>query len=261
MSHPTELNFKTLQFYATAPYPCSYLPDHVARSQVAAPAHLIDTVTYSRLVEQGFRRSGLFTYRPHCDTCQACISIRVDTQRFRPNRTQRKAWNHHRNLQSHAMPLHWETEHFDLYRRYQAGRHAGDGMDEDSQAQYTQFLLTSRIDSHLVEFRSPAGVLQMVSMIDRLENGLSSVYTFFDPDAKGSLGTYGILWQIERCKEMGLPWLYLGYWIGESRKMAYKSQFRPCQILQQGGWAEQTDPSQTVKRASVSSHSKEPPGH
>ncbi|MEO6984132.1 MAG: arginyltransferase, partial [Paralcaligenes sp.] len=161
-----------------------------------------------------------------------------------PSRTQRKVWNHHHNLQSRAMALHWEAEHFDLYRRYQAGRHAGAGMDEDSQGQYTQFLLTSRIDSYLVEFRSPAGVLQMVSMIDRLESGLSSVYTFFDPAAKGSLGIYGILWQIEHCKEMGLPWLYLGYWIGESRKMAYKSQFKPSQILQQGSWSDMNDQAQ-----------------
>jgi arginine-tRNA-protein transferase len=238
MSHPTELSFKTLQFYATAPYPCSYLPDREARSQVAAPSHLIDSATYSRLVEQGFRRSGLFTYRPHCDACRACISIRVDTRQFQPNRTQRKVWNRHRNLQSRILPLHWEAEHFDLYQRYQAGRHPGAGMDEDSQAQYTQFLLTSRVDSRLVEFRAPTGQLLMVSMIDILASGLSSVYTFFDPDAPGSLGTYGVLWQIEQCKSMDLPWLYLGYWIGQSRKMAYKSQFRPYQILQHAVWAE-----------------------
>jgi arginine-tRNA-protein transferase len=239
MSHPTELSFKTLQFYATAPYPCSYLPGREARSQVAAPSHLIDNATYSRLVEQGFRRSGLFTYRPHCDACRACISIRVDARRFAPSRTQRRIWKRHgAQLQARAMPLRWESEHFALYQRYQAGRHPGAGMDEDSQSQYTQFLLTSRVDSRLVEFRDHDERLLMVSMIDVLESGLSSVYTFFDPEAAGSLGTYGILWQIEQCRQLDLPWLYLGYWIRESRKMAYKSQFRPFQVLDGSVWTD-----------------------
>ncbi len=238
MSHPTELTFKALQFYSTAIYPCSYLPGLDARSQVAAPTHLIDAPTYSGLVEQGFRRSGLFTYRPHCDTCRACLPIRIDTERFTPNRSQRKAWNRHSNLHARVMPLQWDAQHFQLYDRYQQGRHPGAGMDEDSQTQYKQFLLTSRVDSRLIEFRQPNGALQMVSVVDVLETGLSSVYTFYDPDVRGSLGTYGILWQIDQCRAMGLPWLYLGYWIRESRKMAYKSQYTPYQTLQNGVWIE-----------------------
>ncbi|QAA92637.1 arginyltransferase [Pollutimonas thiosulfatoxidans] len=242
MSHPTEPGFKTLQFYSTAIYPCSYLPGHDARSQVAAPTHLIDADTYSQLVEQGFRRSGLFTYRPHCDACRACLPIRVDARRFQKNRTQRKVWRHHEDLVTHIMPLHWDAEHFELYDRYQHGRHPGAGMDEDSQAQYTQFLLTSRVDSRLVEFRLPSGELQMVCMIDILQTGFSSVYTFFEPDAAGSLGTYGVLWQLEQCRKVGLPWVYLGYWIQQSRKMSYKSRYKPFQLLQDGVWAE-PDPS------------------
>lgn len=242
MSHPTEVPLKTLQFYTTAAYPCSYLPEREARSQVAAPSHLIDTAVYSQLVEQGFRRSGLFTYRPHCDACQACQPIRLDARRFQPDRTQRKTGNRHKDLQSKIMPLRWKAEHFDLYQRYQSKRHPDAGMDENSQTQYSQFLLTSRVESRLVEFRSPHGELKMVSMIDILENGLSSVYTFFDPDAAGSLGTYGILWQTEQCKAMGLQWLYLGYWIRESQKMAYKSRFRPFQILKNNIWTDAADP-------------------
>ncbi|HUH59138.1 MAG TPA: arginyltransferase [Candidimonas sp.] len=238
MSHPTEPTFKTLQFYSTAAYPCSYLPGLDARSQVAAPTHLIDTATYSQLVEQGFRRSGLFTYRPHCDACQACLPIRVDAQRFRPNRTQRKIWTRHSIMETSIKQLHWDKEHFALYQRYQSARHPGAGMDEDSQTQYKQFLLTSRVESRLVEFRLPTGRLCMVSVIDLLETGLSAVYTFFDPDIPGSLGTYGVLWQIEQCRQMGLPWVYLGYWIKESRKMAYKSQYTPHQILKNGIWIE-----------------------
>jgi len=236
MSHPTDLKFKTLQFYSTASYPCSYLENHEARSQVAAPSHLIDTHTYSQLVEQGFRRSGLFTYRPHCDTCQACKPIRVEVDAFVPTRSQRKAWNRHKSLTAQNRPLIFNPEHFELYSRYVTARHPGAGMDDDCQNQYTQFLLSSRVNSTLIEFRTPEGQLQMVSLIDILDSGLSAVYTFFDPGVAGSLGTYGILWQIDRCKAMGLPWLYLGYWIQESRKMAYKSQFEPHQILLNGQW-------------------------
>ncbi|NYT64713.1 arginyltransferase [Alcaligenaceae bacterium] len=238
MNHLDEANLKTLQFYSTAEYDCSYLPDRQARSQVAAPTHLIGPAAYSRLIEQGFRRSGLFTYRPQCATCQACLPIRVDVHRFQPKRSQRRVWRHHQALQTKTRPLAWDPEHYALYRLYQQRRHPGAGMDEDSRSQYTQFLLASRVDSHLVEFRLPDGKLQMIALIDTLDTGLSAVYTFFDPDAPGSLGTYGVLWQIARCQALGLPWLYLGYWITESRKMAYKSQFQPFQILRNGVWGE-----------------------
>jgi arginine-tRNA-protein transferase len=236
MSHPSESIFKTIQLYSTATYPCSYLPQREARSQVAAPSHMIDTDVYSELVEQGFRRSGLFTYRPHCDACNACQPMRVNVGGFSPNRTQRKTWRRHSGLNVQLQELHWEAEHFDLYNRYQKRRHPGAGMDEDSQAQYTQFLLTSRVDSCMAEFRTAKGKLVMVAIIDALKSGLSAVYTFFDPEAPGSLGTYGVLWQIEQCRQMGLPWLYLGYLIEESRKMRYKSQFRPFQVLRNGAW-------------------------
>lgn len=236
MSHPTELSFKSLQFYATASYPCSYIEGQEARSQVAAPTHLIDTPTYSRLVEQGFRRSGQFTYRPHCDACRSCVPIRVDTEAFRPNRTQRRIWRRHSELKATQVPLEYKTAHFELYKQYIGTRHAGAGMDEDSQTQYTQFLLTSRVTSTLVEFHDADQALRMVSVIDVLDTGFSAVYTFFDPHYEGSLGAYSILWQIDRCRRLGLPWLYLGYWIAESRKMTYKSQYKPCQILRNGVW-------------------------
>ena len=240
MSDPKDLPVRILQFYTTAEYPCSYLPDRSARSQVAAPTHLIDTAIYGDLVQKGFRRSGLFTYRPHCDHCDACVPVRIDAARFHPNRSQRRTWKRHQGSTARMTGLRWDDEHFALYQRYQSHRHPGAGMDDDMQSQYRQFLLTSRVDTRLAEFRDPDGQLLMVSVIDVLPDGLSAVYTFFEPDAAGSLGTWAILWQIEQCRQAGLPWLYLGYWIEESRKMTYKSAFKPQQLLRSGIW---TNPS------------------
>lgn len=231
-----DIPLSALQFYLTAPYPCSYLPDQMARSQVATPSFLITTEVYSNLVRRGFRRSGTFTYRPRCDTCRACIPVRLDVASFTPSRTQRRTFSCHSNLGLSLHPLKDNEEHFTLYQRYQKARHSEGVMDNDSHEQYRNFLLHSHVDTTLVEFRE-CGVLRMVSIIDILDDGLSSVYTFYDPDvAQASYGTFNILWQAELCRRLELDYLYLGYWIKDSAKMAYKANFRPLQGLIEGEW-------------------------
>ncbi len=163
--------------------------------------------------------------------------MRVNTAQFVATRSQRRAWKQHQHLKTWVTRLTYVHEHYDLYLRYQAARHAGGGMDQDSRDQYAQFLLQSKVNTRLVEFREPDGLLRMVSIIDVLDDGLSSVYTFYDPDvSKASFGTFNVLWQIEQARQLTMPFIYLGYWIQQSEKMAYKINFRPIEALQNGMW-------------------------
>ena len=239
-----------LQLHVTVPHACNYLESRLARSEIVVPPHLVKTPVYSQLIQQGFRRSGQYTYRPACEDCQACVAIRVSVQLFQPNRTQERLMRRLADLDvrvGSAGDLRFDEAHYALYRHYQQTRHAGGGMDEDGQEQYEQFLLTSMADTSLVEFYAPDSVaggdemsLKMVSVVDFVNDGLSAVYTFFDPDdVKTSWGTYGVLWQIAYAKALGLPYVYLGYWIADCQKMSYKTRFKPFELLSsEGVWVE-----------------------
>ncbi len=235
MTLPNDAHLQKLQFYATTAYPCGYLPGRQAQSLIATPHHLIDADTYSGLIQLGFRRSGKFAYRPHCEHCNACVPVRLPVERFGPNRSQRRAWRQHATLSATLMPLTFSDEHYALYAAYQTQRHDS-GNEQDTVEQYRNFLVQSNVESMMVEFRQ-GGVLKIVSVVDLVRDGASAVYTFFDAqDKKASYGTYNILWLIEWCRGLGLPYLYLGYWIAESAKMAYKQNFLPQEYLVDNQW-------------------------
>lgn len=242
MSLPSEPSLHKLQFYVTTPYKCGYLPNKLAQSLIAAPHHLVDANIYSGLIQQGFRRSGKFAYRPHCEHCSACIAVRLVLGEFTPTRSQKRARKQHANLTARVLPLGYIQNHFELYTSYQNLRHAeveiGNPTDDNDGAnQYLQFLCMSNVESLMVEFSDAKNQVKIVSVVDIVRDGVSAVYTFYDAtDTKSSYGTYSIMWLAEWTKSLGLPYLYLGYWIAESQKMSYKQQFKPQEKLIDGEW-------------------------
>lgn len=240
MTLPNDAPLQKLQFYVTTAYPCGYLPKKLAQSLIATPQNLVDGPVYSGLIQQGFRRSGKFAYRPHCEHCHACVSVRLPVNAFQMTRSQQRALKKHADLQVTIREASYDAEHFALYQAYQQQRHHPDPAhateQADDAAQYQQFLCQSNVESIMVEFRDGQGTLKMVSVIDIVMDGLSAVYTFYDASDKASYGTYSILWQINWAKQLELPYLYLGYWIADSQKMAYKQQFQPQEKLLDGEW-------------------------
>lgn len=215
----------SLDFYQDQPHACSYLEGRRARNIYPDPTKPASKALYSQLIEHGFRRSGDHIYRPFCPDCDACVPVRIDVNNFRPNRSQRRCLNKNRDIEMKVRPAEFHFEHFALYSRYLAGRHPGGGMDNPTTDSYINFLTSSWCDTAFIEFRLGEKLVAL-AVTDFINQGASAFYTFFDPAMdKRSLGTFAILKQIELVRNYGLSWLYLGYWIEESPKMRYKTNF------------------------------------
>lgn len=215
--------------FQSPPEPCSYLDKHVSRNVYADPFRTPTMDTYDLLIQKGFRRSGHHIYRPHCDACKKCVSVRIPVNDFQPKRAQKRARGKNKDLTMHQCEARFTQEYFLLYEKYLGNRHKNSGMDQPTQVDFERFLVSDWCDSVFVELRLN-GELVCVAVTDITTTGLSAVYTFFDPDfPKRSLGTAAIMKQIDLTQQMKLPYLYLGYWIAGSPKMMYKSYFSPQQ--------------------------------
>jgi arginine-tRNA-protein transferase len=224
------------QFFITPEHPCSYLPDRSAATLFLDPRDTITTDLYQQLADLGFRRSGGHLYRPHCQNCQACIPTRVDVAAFQPRRSQRRVAKRTTDLEVHLEPAAYSDEHYDLYARYVETRHNDGDMYPPTREQFRSFLLSTWSDTRFLTM-TLNGEMVCVAVTDQQRDGLSSVYTFFDPDlGDRSLGVMAVLQQLELARGLGLPYLYLGYWIRDSAKMRYKIEYRPLQLFSNGRW-------------------------
>ncbi len=224
-------------FYTTAPLPCPYLPGRTERKIVTELSGTEAEALHERLSRAGFRRSHNIAYAPVCPGCQACVPIRVVSEDFTPDRTQRRILRANADLTISEMPARATAEQFTLFQRYQKNRHADGDMAAMGYYDYRAMIEDTPISTGILEFRDAQDRLLGACLTDWLADGLSAVYSFFDPDEdKRSLGTFAVLWLIGRARSLGLPYVYLGYWVPESRKMAYKARFRPSEILISGAW-------------------------
>lgn len=226
-----------LKFYATQPHTCSYLPEEQATTLFLDPSQPMDVQVYADLSEMGFRRSGDHLYRPHCQKCDACTAARIPAALFVPNRQQKRIFKRNSDLTVQAVKPGFSEEHFDLYQRYIEQRHADGDMFPPSREQFSTFLVRDLPFSTFYEFRLD-NRLMAVAVTDVLPNGLSAVYTFYEPsEERRSLGRFGILWQIAEAQRLGLEALYLGYWIKNCKKMNYKTEYRPIELLINQRWS------------------------
>jgi arginine-tRNA-protein transferase len=224
-------------FYTTAPLPCPYLPGRTERKVVTEITGPDAEPLHDRLSRAGFRRSHNIAYAPVCPGCNACVPIRIPVAQFTADRGLRRVWKANPGVDGTDVPARATAEQYQLFQRYQQARHGDGDMATMSFYDYRAMVEDTPIETFLVEFRDPDESLVGVCLTDRLGDGLSAVYSFFLPEQeKRSLGTFTILWLIERARLLGLPHVYLGYWVRESRKMAYKARFRPSEILVGGRW-------------------------
>jgi arginine-tRNA-protein transferase len=229
-------------FYTTAPLPCPYVSGRTERKVVTEITGPDADILHDRLSRAGFRRSHNIAYAPVCPGCSSCVPIRIATATFQPDRTLRRIARMNASLEGFDVPPRATAEQFQLFQRYQLARHGDGDMATMSFYDYRAMVEDTPIETFIVEFRDPDDRMVAACLTDRLGDGLSAVYSCFLPGLeKRSLGTYTILWLIERARALGLPYVYLGYWVPESRKMSYKARFRPSEILVGGVWRTLTD--------------------
>jgi arginine-tRNA-protein transferase len=229
-------DLREIEFYATPEHDCSYIPDQQAATMFADPKIEVDTLLYSELSELGFRRSGQHYYRPHCASCQACTPLRVPTATFKASRSQKRVLKKNAGIKCQVLPADFHEDHYLLYEKYILQRHADGDMYPPSREQYRSFLVNGHTGTQFIEF-SENGHLLSIAVCDQLVDGLSAIYTFFDPDYDHrSLGTYAVLWQIQEATRRNLEYLYLGYFIKECKKMAYKNQYSPFEARINNQW-------------------------
>ncbi len=227
----------SLQLFITHSHECSYLDDRDAATIFVDPNEKLDGHLYQQLSEMGFRRSGSHVYRPHCKGCQACVPARIPVDQFQTNRRQRRCRNRNADLSIQIIDNIDTDEHYGLYQRYIAERHSDGDMHPANRDQFRNFLTQEWGITRFFELRLE-GKLAGVVVSDEMENALSAVYTYFDPDLhRRSLGTFGILLQLQYAQERQLQYLYLGYWIKECQKMSYKIEYRPIELFVNKHWA------------------------
>lgn len=226
-----------LTLYLAHSHPCAYLPERIATNAVLDPTIAINRGLYGALLDRGFRRSGLHLYRPHCLGCTACVATRIPVEEFTPSRSQRRCANRNSDLSIAWEPVAYSDEAYALFSRYLAARHPQGGMDGASAEDFVAFLDSTWSDTWFMTVRAEDGRLLALAVTDCVDRGLSAVYTFFEPDARSrGLGVFAILTQIGEARRFGLDYVYLGYWIGECDKMAYKVEYQPIEGYVDGRW-------------------------
>jgi arginine-tRNA-protein transferase len=224
-------------FFSTQPAPCPYLGGRVERRLVTALDGDDPDRLHDRLLRAGFRRSQAYAYRPGCAGCQACVPVRIPVAQFAFRRPWRRILRDNADLVASERRAVATQEQYTLFRRYLDGRHAASGMADMTWAEFQAMIDDSPVDTRLVEWRRPDRSLIAASLTDRCRSGFSGVYKFFDPgESRRSLGSLVILWHVQRAAQLGLPYVYLGYWIAGSPKMAYKARFQPLEQLTPSGW-------------------------
>jgi arginine-tRNA-protein transferase len=225
------------QFFLTPGGPCPYLPGKTERKVFARLGGNLAQPLSEALTHSGFRRSQSIAYRPACEGCSACVSVRIRTDQFEASRSQKRIMRRSCDLARAEVAAEATREQFALLRTYLDSRHPGGGMSDMGLFDYVAMVEETPVDTHIVEYRGHDGTLLACALTDRLRDGLSMVYSFFHPGEVGrSLGTYMILDHVMAARSRALPYVYLGYWVRGSEKMDYKIRFSPLEALTQNGW-------------------------